>query len=62
MGSALPRYRAARVVLATGQAFGPVESGDRVLLSDLNVMAAAMWASSPHPPVVARPRVRELSL
>jgi hypothetical protein len=25
-------------------------------------MAAAMWASSPPPPIIARPRVRELSL
>jgi len=60
-GSAPPRYRAARVVLGTGEAFGPIESDDRVL-SDLLGMAAAMWASSSPPPIMARPRVRELSL
>jgi hypothetical protein len=60
-GSAPPRYRAARVVLGTGEAFGPLESDDRVL-SDLHGMTAAMWASSSPPPIMARPRVRELSL
>jgi hypothetical protein len=30
-------------------------------LSDLHGMAAAMWASWLPPPVMARPRVRELS-
>jgi len=39
----------------------PIESDDRVS-SDLHGMAAAMWASSPPPPIMARPRVRELSL
>jgi hypothetical protein len=60
-GSAPPWYRAARVVLGTGEAFGPIESDDRVL-SGLHGMTAAMWASSPPPPIMARPRVRELSL
>jgi hypothetical protein len=39
----------------------PIESDDRVL-SNLHGMAAAMRASSPPPPIMARPRVRELSL
>jgi hypothetical protein len=39
----------------------PIESDDRVL-SNLHGMTAAMWASSPPPPIMARPRGRELSL
>ena len=34
----------------TGEAFGPMESDDRVS-ADLQGMAAAMWASSPPPPI-----------
>jgi hypothetical protein len=60
-GPAPRRYRAARVVPGTGEAFGPIESGDRVL-SDLHGMTAARRASSSPPPIMARPRVRELSL
>jgi hypothetical protein len=60
-GPAPPRYRAARVVLGTGEAFARIESDDRVL-SDLRGMTAAMPASSSPPPIMARPHVRELSL
>jgi len=60
-GSAPPRYRAGTRCSRDGRGFRPLESDDRVF-SDLHGMTAAMWASSSPPPIMARPRVRELSL